>query len=381
MPAKAPDRRRRRVVPPKPGRAVRPASAAHSSTEKGSPAYYALVVPGLEDIAASELRAAGAKTLGAITNIDKRDGIVLFSAKAPSAVMQCGTIEDVFQIVVDAPTGGGRGAPKRLARLLERDALERAMTAHHALRPGKRGRSYRVNVRLAGQHPFRRDEVEAAFSSALDGMLAKWVPARDKAALELWVHVIGDRTIAGVRLSDDTLAGRRYKRAHLPASLKPTVARALVLMAATQLGDVLVDPMSGAGTILREAMEQTRGLRLIGGDADADALEAARTNAGKEANLILWDALHLPLRSGVADIVVTNPPYGRQHETPHGVEKLYRALAREVARVLAPSGRCVILTGEPQALLEALPRHLRVRSRRRILLRGLPVTAFVIVRE
>jgi precorrin-6B methylase 2 len=338
-------------------------------------------VPGLEDIAAAELRAAGASTHGSITNIDKRDGIVLFSAKSLAPIMRCGTVEDVFRIVVDAPTGGGRGAPKRLARLLERTALERAMAAHHALRPGKRGRSYRVNVRVAGQQPFRRSEVEAAFSSMLGNMLAKWVPAREKAALELWVHVASERTIAGIRLSDDALAGRRYKRAHLPASLKPTVARALVVLAAPQEGDVIVDPMCGAGTILREAAEQARSLRLIGGDTDPAALEAARLNTGKAASLAVWDALNIPLRTGVADIVITNPPYGRQHEAANGIEKLYRGLAREVASLLAPSGRCVILTGEPQILVEALPKHLRVRSQRRVLLRGLPVTAFVIVRS
>ncbi len=53
---------------------------------------------------------------------------------------------------------------------------------------------------------------------------------------------------------------------------------------------------------------------------------------------------------------------------------------REAARVLRPDGRCVVLTGEPELLVRALPPPLRVASKRRILLRGLAVTAFVMVR-
>jgi 23S rRNA G2445 N2-methylase RlmL len=351
------------------------------------PTHYALTVPGLEDIAAAELRRAGATITGTLTRIDKRDGMVLFRADDIAPVMRCGTIEDVFQVVLDEPTGGGRNAPRRLARAMERLAFERALAQHHALRPGKRGRSYRIVARVSGEQPFRRDEVEAAFASAVDGMLAKWVPAKENPALELWAHVVGDRTIAGVRLSDDMLAGRHYKRAHLPASLKPTVARALAILADVKPSDVILDPMCGAGTILREAGEQataqsrrSRGGVIIGGDIDLEALSAARQNAGKLARLALWDAARLPLRSGIADAVITNPPYGRQHEATPGLARLYRDLMHQVARVLVPGGRCVILTGEPAALLEALPRPMKVRDKRRLLLRGLPVTAFVMVR-
>ena len=212
--------------------AYRPKTARVPAAKPGPPpTHYALTVPGLENIAAAELRAAGATITSILTRIDKRDGMVLFRATDIAPILGCGTIEDLFQVVLDAPTGGGRNAPRRLARAMERTDFERGRTAHHALRPGKRGRSYRVVARVSGEQPFRRDEVETAFTSAVDGMLSKWVPARENPALELWVHVIGDRTIAGVRLSDDSLAGRAYKRAHLPASLKPTVARALAVMA------------------------------------------------------------------------------------------------------------------------------------------------------
>ena len=51
-----------------------------------------------------------------------------------------------------------------------------------------------------------------------------------------------------------------------------------------------------------------------------------------------------------------------------------------MARVLRPGGRCVVLTGEAAVLGRAMPPALRVVSKHRMLLRGLSVTAFVMVR-
>ena len=137
-----------------------------------------------------------------------------------------------------------------LASAVSRDILEAALLAHHALNPKRRGRSYKVAARVAGRHTFRREDVQASFQRAVGRLLPHWVPS-PHAAIEVWVHVIGPRAIVGLRLSTDELAQRRYKRAHTPASLKPTVAAALVAWSAASATDVFVDAMCGAGTILR----------------------------------------------------------------------------------------------------------------------------------
>jgi 23S rRNA G2445 N2-methylase RlmL len=138
--------------------------------------------------------------------------------------------------------------------------------------------------------------------------------------------------------------------------------------------------MAGAGTILRERSDAARSALVLGGDNDGEAVNAARQNAGRAAAVACWDATKLPLRDRSVDVIVTNPPYGRRHGEIAGIGSLYRKLAMEFGRVLRPDGRCVVLTGEPEAFVRALPAALKVRQRRRLLLRGLPVTAFVIVR-
>ena len=360
--------------------AMRPRTTQPAATRRAGSAYYALIVPGVEDLAAAELRATGATVQETLAGFDERDSVLMFSTKDIRAVLRCGLIDDVFEIVLDDALPPGHGAPKALGRALERERVERAMLAHHALRPKRAGRSYKVVARVAGRHPFVRSELELAFAGAMGRLLPKWVVTRERAAIELWAHVVGERAIVGIRLSGDELAQRAYKRAHVIASLTPTIARALVVLAEARPADVMLDPMAGAGTILRERAEAGRAACILGGDIDGDALAAARQNVGKQVLLARWDATRLPLRDGCIDAVITNPPYGRQHEAANGLDRLYARSLREAARVLKLGGRCVVLTGEPQVLSRALPPTLRVRAKRRLLLRGLPVVAFVLVR-
>jgi 23S rRNA G2445 N2-methylase RlmL len=347
---------------------------------RGAAQCYALVVPGIEDLAASELESTGARVNETLRGFDKRDSIVMFTHPAPERSLKCALLEDAFVVALDAPTPRGRSGANRLAATIEPRRFEAARLMHHALRPKQRGRSYKVVVRVAGKHDFRREDAEAAIARAVGRLLPHWLLSREAAALELWVHVIGERTIAGLRLSGDELAQRKYKHAHLPASLKPTVARALVNLSEPAEGDRFLDPMLGAGTILRERSDAARSALLLGGDNDGEAVAAARQNAGRAVAVACWDATKLPLGDRSVDVIVTNPPYGRRHGEIAGIGSLYRKLAMEFGRVLRPDGRCVVLTGEPEALTRALPAALKVRQRRRLLLRGLPVTAFVIVR-
>jgi len=314
-----------------------------------------------------------------LTRIDRRDSVLVFCAPDRRPLLGAGLLEDVFRLVLDARTPPTHRALGALAAGIDREALDSALLDHHALAGRRGGRSYRVIARMAGRHAFRREDIEAAFARAVGRMLPHWVAAPE-AAVEVWVQVAGPRTLCGVRLSTDALAQRRYKRAHIPGSLKPTVARALALWSEPAADDVVIDPLAGAGTVLRERAEVASARVLVGGDIDAGAVNAARANAGSAAALATWDATRLPLASGSVDAIITNPPYGRQHEAPGGTAKLYRGVLREMGRVLRPRGRCVVLTGEPDAFVAALPRGLFVRARHRLLLRGLSVTAFVLAR-
>ena len=309
---------------------------------------------------------------------DRRNDLLLVETDAPPALLRAAIVEDVFALIADR-TFDSPPHVRDIAALLARPAFERALALHHAMRPKRRSRSYKVVARVRGRQRFRRDEVHDVCERALAALLPHWVP-REDATLALWAHAIGNRALVGVRLSDDTVAGRRYKRAHLPASLKPTIARALVLLVGTDAGDVVVDLMCGAGTLLRERADAGPARLVLGGDIDAEVIAAARTNVTRSAQLARWDAKRLPLRPASVDALITNPPYGRQHPAA-SLRRLYREMAREYARVLRPGGRCVVLASEPAVLREALPQQLATRRRLALVMRGLDVTAVVLSRR
>jgi 23S rRNA G2445 N2-methylase RlmL len=53
------------------------------------------------------------------------------------------------------------------------------------------------------------------------------------------------------------------------------------------------------------------------------------------------------------DRVLSNPPFGKQLETPEAVGPLYRAMVPEYDRVLRPGGWAVLLTSEARLLNDA----------------------------
>ncbi len=98
-----------------------------------------------------------------------------------------------------------------------------------------------------------------------------------------------------------------------PASMRPTLARAMVNLARTREGDLVLDPFLGVGGIALEVL--SIGARLIGADISEKMVIEAKNNLiaygfleGFE--LIVGDALSLELDRKV-DRIVTDPPYGR----------------------------------------------------------------------
>ena len=171
---------------------------------------------------------------------------------------------------------------------------------------------------------------------------------------------------------------RTYKEEHVLASLRPTVAAAMVRLAGVGPGMTVLDPMCGAGTILAEQLLLARRRRAgevptLGGDLDAAAVRAAAANlrhAGPGWRLARWDARRLPLPAEAVDRVVCNPPFGVQLGEPAEIGPLYRALVAECDRVLRPGGRAVLLVGE-SALWQPAAAAVGWRPQRRVRLRVL----------
>ncbi len=98
-----------------------------------------------------------------------------------------------------------------------------------------------------------------------------------------------------------------------PASMRPTLARAMVNLARTREGDLVLDPFLGVGGIALEVLSV--GARLVGADISESRVIEAKNNLVAYGfldgfKLMVGDALSLQLEER-ADRIVTDPPYGR----------------------------------------------------------------------
>ena len=144
-----------------------------------------------------------------------------------------------------------------------------------------------------------------------------------------------------------------------PGVMMPRMARTLVNLSGIEPGEMLVDPFAGTGGTLIEA--SLLGVRALGFDIDPLMLGGTRLNL-PGAEVALADAARLPLRSASVDAVVSDLPYGQSVQIRgETLDRLYDDSLREVARVLRPGRRAVIVTHRP--IQEIATRHLAVLDR------------------
>jgi 23S rRNA G2445 N2-methylase RlmL len=350
--------------------------------DRESPACFAVVASGLEAVAADEItRDLG----GDVKKAEK--GLVAFRAPAiDPTLLRLRTVEDVFLLAwgTDSLTYKAEDLKSIRQWTAKEPDWTHLLALHHAIRPKPKGKpSYRLVTQMGGTHGYRRMDAGKAMALGLGGVFpASWKPADENAAVEVWLIIRGRTAVCGLRLSDKSMRHRTYKVEHQPASLRPTVAAAMVRLAGAAPGEVVLDPMCGAGTILAEQIELSKARKAgridtWGGDRDMNMLRAAASNLHKVGPALLahWDATRLPLAADSVDRIVSNPPFGKQLSTPEDIVPLYRTAVREYHRVLRPGGRAVLLVSDPDALRDAIKPHQWQPSRQlRVEVLGQPAT-------
>ena len=348
------------------------------------PACYALVHPGLEAIASEEIES----DLGGEVRKSGKGFVVFRVPEIDRSLLTLRTTEDVFLLAWGTDQLTYRADDlDRIRRWTAHDAdWEQLLRLHHAVRPKPSGKpTYHLVAQMSGKHGYLRKDALKALARGLAGKLpASWKPAEENASVEVWLTIDGATAVCGLRLSDRTMRHRGWKLEHRPASLRPTLAAAMVRLAGARAGQVILDPMCGAGTILAEQLVASRRARAAvsvwGGDLEAGAVRASADNLARlgEPLLCVWDARRLPLPPGVVDHVVSNPPVGKQLGSPGQIGPLYAAMVREQDRVLRPGKQAVLLVSDPGPLRESA-RGVGWRSARQVPVRVLGQPAVITV--
>lgn len=315
-------------------------------------------MPGFEEIAWLEIHERFPGTsFGEYLFAKEQNGIVVFDfAGDVDGLLQLRTTEDVFLLALNK-TRMSRGIgdlPQITQMVTKGESFGRAVNAFLRWRKYSGPPTYRVISRKYGQHQYRRKDLESAVLFGLQSRYPRWQPVKDGSQVEIWANLLGSHLLLGLRISDRTMRHRYKKKVELPASLRPSMAAAMVHLTAAQPGDVFLDPMCGSGTILLERMHASPYKKILGGDIDERRVEAARQNLPKrrkgrkegQVSIRQWDARNLPLENGSVDKVATNLPFGKQIASRQDLEALYSGLFTELARVVVPGGRIVLLSSE-----------------------------------
>jgi 23S rRNA G2445 N2-methylase RlmL len=337
-------------------------SARRKSSSSRPPTTWMVATQvGVGKLAAADLKAAGATVQG--IESDGHSDLVVFQGAALPEADALALAEDIFVAVGDAPTTDD---PKRVAlRLFDSARWQTGadIAKSHGIRVSATT-GFRAIVRVRSERDFKRTELRAAVTDVVQRWRPRW-SVRDPADLEIWVlESRRGRFRAAMRLSTAETRSRGGRKIELPGALRPTVAAGLV-RAAGSPGGLLVDPFCGSGTVLGEALRM--GWTVFGSDIDAIAVDAARANE-PNARVLVADAVDLPLDDGAAAAVTTNPPFGVQHALRTGGrshEAWWMAVLAELARIVRPGGRVVLLYPDDDVLAVALrgTRLLREGSR------------------
>ncbi|MFN2135166.1 MAG: RNA methyltransferase [Candidatus Promineifilaceae bacterium] len=330
--------------------------------------YYAHTLPGIEEIAWLEIRQ---RLPGASFNeylfAKNQNGIVVFdTADKITDLLELRTTEDVFLLAIDVERlSRNRSDLSAISSMVAKgESFGRAANQFLRWRRPSGPPTFRVISRQFGQHQYRRKDVEAAVLYGIRNRYPKWQPVADGGDIEVWANMLGSHLLIGLRLSDRSMRHRYDRQVELPASLRPSMAAAMILLTEPGADDVFLDPMCGSGTLLLERLHAGPYAQILGGDNEATRVEATRKNLpqrrkGRKQDMIQvreWDATNLPLQSGSVTKVAVNLPFGKQIGSPDQLEALYRATFSELARVVVPSGLVVLLSSEYE-LVKSLMRQ------------------------
>lgn len=357
----------------------------------GTFTFYAQTVPGIEKIAWRELESKlDNPILVKLTQIRDQNGLLCFEYRGdPKQLLNLRSTEDIFYLVGYAENIplDWRG-PRAIENLILRSRqLDAGLSIYKKVRGVSKKRiTFRVIARKQGEHRYRRIDAQKAVEKGIRQRYGShWKLVEDEADLEIWLTLLHHEAFFGLRLSTRTMRHRTYKIQHLPASLRPTVAYAMVFLSDPQSDDVFLDPMCGAGTILIERATAGRYRLILGGDSDPRAVETTLRNIGpkyKPIDIRQWDATDLPLEDASVDKVVSNLPFGKQIGTQKSNQRLYPAFFREMIRVVRSGGKLVVLTGEKRLMKNILQssQELLLEKTFDISLLGTPARMYVINR-
>lgn len=168
-----------------------------------------------------------------------------------------------------------------------------------------------------------------------------------------------DKLVFGLKLADIPAAPfverRPRKRPFFhPSAMQAKLARCMVNLAHAKIGDLLLDPFCGTGTMLIEA--GLVGCRPIGLDVQRRMVKGTMKNmihfSVKPEAVVIADSRSLPVRK--IDCVVTDPPYGTSSTTlRRSTKQIIEEILATVHGLLSEGRRICIAAPKKLGIVES----------------------------
>ncbi|MFN8418354.1 MAG: hypothetical protein U0528_03775 [Anaerolineae bacterium] len=306
--------------------------------------FFALTFRGLEQIAAAEIADLADTTVEQIAY--RRVG---GSTADPRSLLTLRCADDVFLLAAEWQ---GIIRPRSSLALMTQlsQQLDLAPVRNQIAQWRKMPKQplFSVTASFVGKRNYSVDEIKQAVAHGITDR-THWSYTADDASADLNIRVFieHDTALIGVRVGKLPLHDRPYREQSQAGMLKAPVAAAMVRLAQVQKGDLVVDPCCGSGTILLELESLYLDAYALGGDLVIQNYNLPFAQ---------WDVRRLPLPDHSVNCLISNLPWGEQVSVAAPLDRFYHELCSEIARVVAPAGRIVLLTSTPELI--TLPNYL-----------------------
>lgn len=227
--------------------------------------------------------------------------------------------------------------------------------------------SFRVTcIRVGENHTFDSMTAASNFGGAIYRYFG-WNVKMTEFDIEVFLCIEDKKVTVSIGLTRESLHRRNITHFG-PTTLRPTIAHSMLRLCEIKPGDIVCDPMCGAGSIpIQGALNWPYSPQICGEIArraldrysgNVKDMNKARQKENKSPLLIdavRWDVCKLPFKDHSVDVFITDLPFGVR--MGHKVDnwKLYPGALIDMARVVKPeSGRCCLLTEDKKCMTKTL---------------------------
>ena len=209
--------------------------------------------------------------------------------------------------------------------------------------------------RIGCGHGFQAPEIEREVGGAMSEYYSHIKPKMTNYDINVRVDVIATKVIVGTQINiDDLSKERHFIRYRNAVTIKTNLAYAMIRCANVKIGNLIVDPFCGSGTILLEALDVFQGqVRCIGMDVSRRSANGAQENAraeGYDETICKFHccdarAFRKHLEEECVDAIVSNLPWGvvTGMKNVSDLQSMYEVFLRSAWYILKDKARIVML--------------------------------------